>query len=124
MITTALIPGRPAPILVTEETLANMKPGSVIVDMAAEAGGNCPLTEKDAVWVKNGVTLVGISNIAALMATDASQLFARNVFHFISPMLDGEVDSLNIDMEDEVIASALICHDGDFLKPELLEKKG
>jgi len=127
IITTALIPGRPAPVLVTEETLAKMKAGSVIVDMAAEAGGNCPLTEKDAVWVKDGVTLIGTSNIPALMATDASQLFARNVFNFISPMLDSESEGesvvLNINMDDEVIAASLICKDGAFLKPQLLGEK-
>jgi len=131
IITTALIPGRPAPVLVTEETLSNMKAGSVIVDMAAEAGGNCPLTEKDAVWIKDGVTLIGTSNIPALMATDASQLFARNVFNFISPMLAAESDresngepvSLNINMDDEVIAASLICKDGEFLKPQLLGEK-
>jgi len=131
IITTALIPGRPAPVLVTEETLSNMKAGSVIVDMAAEAGGNCPLTEKDAVWIKDGVTLVGTSNIPALMATDASQLFARNVFNFISPMLTAESNgksndepvSLNINMDDEVIAASLICKDGEFLKPQLLGEK-
>ncbi len=127
IITTALIPGRPAPVLVTEETLAKMKAGSVIVDMAAEAGGNCPLTEKDAVWVKDGVTLIGTSNIPALMATDASQLFARNVFNFISPMLDseseGEPVALHINMDDEVIAASLICKDGEFLKPQLLGEK-
>ena len=127
VITTALIPGRPAPILVTEQTLSKMKAGSVIVDMAAEAGGNCPLTEKDAVWVKDGVTLIGTSNIPALMATDASQLFARNVWNFISPMLISEVEgepvSLLIDMDDEVIASSLICRNGEFLKPQLLGKE-
>jgi len=127
IITTALIPGRPAPVLVTEETLSKMKAGSVIVDMAAEAGGNCPLTEKDAVWIKDGVTLVGTSNIPALMATDASQLFARNVFNFISPMLAAESDdgpiSLNVNMDDEVIAASLICKDGEFLKSQLLGEK-
>ncbi|MDQ6955112.1 MAG: Re/Si-specific NAD(P)(+) transhydrogenase subunit alpha [Mariprofundaceae bacterium] len=127
IITTALIPGRPAPVLVTEETLAKMRPGSVIVDMAAEAGGNCPMTEKDAVWIKDGVTLIGTSNIPALMATDASQLLARNVLNFITPMLETASDdsaaSLNINMEDEVIAASLICNDGEFLKPQLLGKK-
>lgn len=127
IITTALIPGRPAPVLVSEETLSKMKAGSVIVDMAAEAGGNCPLTEKDAVWIKDGVTLIGISNIPALMATDASQLFARNVFNFISPMLEPESESesvaLNINMDDEVISASLICKDGEFLQPQLLGEK-
>jgi len=127
IITTALIPGRPAHVLVNEKTLSKMKAGSVIVDMAAEAGGNCPLTEKDAVWVKDGVTLIGTSNIPALMATDASQLFARNVFNFIFPMLDSESDSesvvLNMNMDDEVISASLICKDGEFLKPQLLGEK-
>jgi len=123
IITTALIPGRPAPVLVTEETLAKMKVGSVIVDMAAEAGGNCPLTEKDAIWVKDGVTLIGTSNIPALMATDASQLFARNVLNYISPMLDEESKQLQFDMQDEVVADSLICKDGEFLKPQLLGEK-
>jgi len=127
VITTALIPGRAAPILVTEETLRKMKAGSVIVDMAAEAGGNCPLTEKDAVVVKDGVILIGTSNIPALMATDASQLFARNVWNFISPMLVSEVEgqpiSLAIDIEDEVISASLICRNGEFLKPQLLGKE-
>jgi len=123
IITTALIPGRPAPVLVTEETVSKMKMGSVIVDMAAEAGGNCPLTEKDAVWVHNGVTLIGLSNIPALMAADASQLFARNIFNFIAPMLDAASDTLNINLDDEVIAGALLCKDGEFLKPNLLGNK-
>ncbi|MDQ6991606.1 MAG: Re/Si-specific NAD(P)(+) transhydrogenase subunit alpha [Mariprofundaceae bacterium] len=123
IITTALIPGRPAPVLVTEETVTKMKAGSVIVDMAAEAGGNCPLTEKDAVWIYEGVTLVGISNIPALMSSDASQLFARNVLNFISPMLSAESDALILNMEDEVIAGSLLCQHGEFLKPQLLENK-
>ncbi|MDX8398503.1 MAG: Re/Si-specific NAD(P)(+) transhydrogenase subunit alpha [Mariprofundaceae bacterium] len=123
VITTALIPGRAAPVLVTEETVSKMQAGSVIVDMAAEAGGNCPLTEKDAVWIKDGVTLIGTSNIPALMATDASQLFSRNILNFISPMLDQETATLNIDMEDEVVAASLICRDGEFLKAELLGDK-
>ncbi len=122
IITTALIPGRPAPVLVTEETLAQMKPGSVIVDMAAEAGGNCPMTEKDAIWVKDGVTLIGISNIPALMATDASQLLARNIWNFLSPMLDAEA-GLQLDMDDEIVAASLLCQDGAFLKPQLLGEK-
>ena len=76
IITTALIPGRPAPVLVTEETVKAMKPGSVIVDMAVEAGGNCPISELDKIVVKHGVTLVGIANLPALVAADASALFA------------------------------------------------
>ncbi|MDX8395333.1 MAG: Re/Si-specific NAD(P)(+) transhydrogenase subunit alpha [Mariprofundaceae bacterium] len=122
VITTALIPGRPAPVLITEETVAAMKPGSVIVDLAVEAGGNCPLSEMDAIYkTDNDVTLVGIANIPALMATDASSLYARNILNFVSLMLDKESDALNIDMEDEVIEASLLCRDGEFLKPQFLK---
>jgi len=123
IITTALIPGRPAPVLITEEMLKDMKTGSVIIDMAVEAGGNCPLSEADAVVVKYGVTLVGITNIPALMATDASSLYARNLFNFITPMLE-EDGSLKINRDDEVVDAALLCADGEFLKPQLLPKEG
>jgi len=123
IITTALIPGRPAPVLITEDMLKTMKPGSVIVDMAVEMGGNCPLSEADDVVVKHGVTLVGITNIPALMATDASSLYARNLFNFITPMLQ-EDGSLNINRDDEVIEAALLCTGGEFLKPQLLKSGG
>ncbi len=123
IITTALIPGRPAPLLVSEEVVRKMKPGSVIVDLAAEMGGNCALTEPDAVVERHGVTIIGRTNIPALMATDASQLYARNVFNFLSPMLE-EDGGLNIDLDDEVIAASLLCRDGDMLKPELVGGKG
>lgn len=126
IITTALIPGRPAPVLVTEETVKAMKPGSVIVDMAAEMGGNCPLTELDKVVEKGGVTLIGISNIPALIAADASSLYARNMFNFISPMLDAESGELNLNMEDEVVEASLLCRNGEVLKPQFFgdKKKG
>jgi len=123
IITTALIPGRPAPLLVSEEVVRKMKPGSVIVDLAAEMGGNCALTEPDAVIVKHGVTIIGKTNIPALMATDASQLYARNVFNFLSPMLE-EDGGLNIDLDDEVISASLLCREGEMLKPELVGGKG
>ncbi len=121
IITTALIPGRPAPVLITEDMVKSMKAGSVIVDMAVEMGGNCPLSEMDQVVVKHGVTLVGITNIPALMATDASSLYARNLFNFIAPMLQDD-GSLQMNREDEVVEAALLCVDGEFLKPELLPK--
>jgi len=123
IITTALIPGRPAPVLITEAMVQAMQPGSVIVDMAVEMGGNCPISELDQVVEKHGVTLVGIVNIPALMATDASSLYARNLVNFITPMID-EHGVLAVDMEDEVIASSLICNHGAFLKPELLNRGG
>ncbi len=123
IITTALIPGRPAPLLVSEDVVRKMKPGSVIVDLAAEMGGNCALTEPDAVVEKHGVTIIGRTNIPALMATDASQLYARNVFNFLSPMLE-EDGGLNIDLDDEVISASLLCREGEILKPELVGGKG
>jgi len=123
IITTALIPGRPAPVLITEDMLRAMKPGSVIVDMAVEMGGNCPLSEADQVVVKHGVTLVGITNIPALMATDASSLYARNLFNFITPMLQ-EDGGLHINREDEVVEAALLCTGGQFIKPQLLTSGG
>src|SRR3990172_4176062 len=83
VITTALIPGRPAPVLVTEDMVKTMKPGSVIVDMAAEQGGNCPLTERDRVIAKHGVTLIGHTNFPSMVATDASALYARNILDFM-----------------------------------------
>jgi NAD(P) transhydrogenase subunit alpha len=89
IVTTALIPGRPAPVLITEETVKAMKPGSVIVDMAVEAGGNCPLSELDKIVVKYGVTLIGIANLPALVGADASALYARNVLNFLG-LLDAK----------------------------------
>jgi len=124
IITTALIPGRPAPVLITEAMVQSMQPGSVIVDMAVEMGGNCPISELDQVVEKHGVTLVGIVNIPTLMATDASSLYARNLFNFITPMLDKESGDLMVNMDDEVIESSLICKDGAFLKPQLLNQGG
>ncbi len=121
VITTALIPGRPAPVLITEETVAKMKQGSVIVDMAVEAGGNCPLSEKDAIYTKDGVTFVGVSNIPATLATDASALYAKNMLNFMGLMLDKETGDLNIDREDDIIQGSLLCMDGEFLKPDLLK---
>ena len=123
VITTALIPGKPAPVLVTEAMVEQMKPGSVVVDMAVEMGGNCEASELDKVVEKHGVTLVGISNIPALMSADASSLYARNVFNFVQPMLADKGAALGVDTEDEVVEATLLCRDGEFLKPRLLGKE-
>jgi len=112
VIATALIPGRPAPVLVREETVRGMKPGAVIVDLAAEQGGNCPLTERDRVVTKHGVKLVGYSNLAAMVATDASALYARNLLHFLALFVDPKSGDLKLDREDEIIAGSLVCIDG------------
>ncbi len=116
VITTALIPGRPAPVLLKEETVRAMKPGSVIVDMAVEAGGNCPLSELDKIVVKHGVHLIGIANLPGLVATDASALYARNLMNFLNLMLDAKSGEFKLDMEDEIIAGTLACTNGEVIK--------
>jgi H+-translocating NAD(P) transhydrogenase subunit alpha len=116
IITTALIPGRPAPVLIREETVRGMKPGSVIVDLAVEQGGNCPLSERDRVVVKHGVKLVGYTNLAAMLAADASALYARNLLNFISLLVDPKSGELKLNREDEIIAGSLVCIDGAVVK--------
>ena len=116
IITTALIPGRPAPVLITEETVRAMKPGSVIVDMAVEAGGNCPLSELDKIVVKHGVHLIGIANLPGLVAADSSALYARNLMNFLNLMLDANSGEFKINREDEVIGGTLVCADGEVIK--------
>lgn len=117
VITTALIPGRAAPVLVTEDMLKSMKPGSVIVDMAVEQGGNCPLSELDKTVTKHGVHLIGVANIPSLVAADSSALYARNLFNLLGLMLDAKTGEFKINREDEVIAGTLACAGGEVLKP-------
>ena len=114
VITTALVPGRKAPVLITQAAVAAMKPGSVIVDLAAEAGGNCALTVPDQiVTTPNGVTIVGTTNLPSTMPADASRLYSRNVYALLSPWIaDG---ALNIDPNDEVAKGAVIARDGSVL---------
>ena len=107
VITTALIPGRPAPVLVSEDTVKGMKQGSVIVDLAVERGGNCPLSKPDQVVVEHGVTLIGYTNLAAMVATDASALYARNVLDFLKLILDKD-GALAIQRDDEIVAACLV----------------
>jgi len=116
VITTALIPGRPAPVLLKEETVRAMKPGSVVVDMAIEQGGNCPLTEKDKIVVKHGVKLIGISNLPALVPADASALYARNLLNFMNLLVDPKSGELKLNREDEIIAGSLVCINGEVVK--------
>ena len=114
VITTALIPGRAAPVLVSEDMVKSMKPGSVIVDMAVEAGGNCPLSELGKTVVKHGVTLVGEDNLPALVATDASALYARNLLNFLNLLCDPKNGGkININREDDIIAGSLLCMGGE-----------
>lgn len=115
VITTALIPGRAAPVLVTEDMVKSMKPGSVIVDLAAPAGGNCPLTEAGQTVVKHGVTLVGETNLPALVAADASALYARNVLDFLKLVFNKE-GQFHVDLEDDIVKACLMCRDGQLLR--------
>ncbi len=125
LISSALIPGREPPILINAETVAKMKPGSVIIDMAAGSGGlilgnkgagNCPLTEANQVVVKHGVTIVGYTNLPSLIAADASAFYARNILEFLKLLiLDGK---FNIPVDDELVNASLMCKDG-----QLTEKK-
>ena len=124
VVTTALIPGRKAPVLVTEDMVRTMKPGSVIVDMAVEQGGNCPLSEYGKVVEQHGVKIVGPANLPAELPTDASSLFARNLLNFITPMVDKETKALKIDLEDEVVKGTLVTRDGQIVHPSLSQNSG
>jgi NAD(P) transhydrogenase subunit alpha len=115
VISTALIPGRKAPVLITEDMVKSMKPGSVIVDLAVEQGGNCPLSELDKTVTKHGVTLIGESNLPALVAADASALYARNLFDFLKLVVDKD-GKFALNMEDEIVAATLMCKDGQVTK--------
>jgi len=115
VITTALIPGRAAPVLVSEDMVKAMKPGSVIVDLAAPAGGNCPLTEAGRTVVKHGVTLVGETNLPALVAADASALYARNVLDFLKLVFNKE-GQFHVDLEDDIVKACLMSRDGQLLR--------
>ena len=120
IITTALIPGRAAPILISEETVKAMKPGSVIVDLAVSQGGNCPLSELNKTVVKHGVHIVGEPDLATLVPADASALYARNVLDFLKLIIDKEGrpggGPLVIDREDEILKATLVCADGGVLR--------
>ena len=119
VITTALIPGRKAPVLVTEDMVKTMKPGSVIVDLAAEQGGNCPLTKADQVIEAHGVTLMGYTNLPARLAVDTSSLYARNLFNFVSLIVDKKTGALNLNWDDEIVKGAGLTRDGEIVHPSL-----
>ncbi len=120
VITTALIPGRPAPRLVAGDVVALMKAGSVIVDLAAEAGGNVEGTVKDqAVMTANGVTILGYTNMSARLGRDSSSLFARNIFNFLTLMLEKGTGNLKINWEDELVKGTLVTKDGRIVHPSL-----
>jgi NAD(P) transhydrogenase subunit alpha len=119
VITTALIPGRKAPVLVTAEMIATMKPGSVIVDLAAEQGGNTPLTKADEVVNANGVTIMGYTNLPARLASDTSSLYSRNLFNFVSLIVDKKTGALALNWDDEIVKGAGLTRDGEIVHPSL-----
>ncbi|MAZ03480.1 MAG: NAD(P)(+) transhydrogenase (Re/Si-specific) subunit alpha [Sneathiella sp.] len=122
VITTALIPGRTAPILITDEMLAVMKKGSVVVDLAVEAGGNVTQSKPGEIVVTdNGVKIIGHRNVPSRLASDASSLFAKNLFNFLNPMIDKETGNLNLNWEDEVVLGAALTRDGSVIHPQLTE---
>ena len=122
VITTALIPGRKAPVLVTEDMLKTMKPGSIIVDLAAEQGGNCPLTTPNQVTEVHGVTLMGHCNLPGRLAVDSSSLYARNLFNFVSLFVDKKTGALALNWDDEIIKGAGLTRDGAIVHPALQPK--
>lgn len=117
IVTTALIPGKPAPELITEGMVKSMKPGSVIVDLAAEQGGNCALTEKDQVLVKHGVTIIGYSNLPSRLANQSSQLYATNLRHLLTELCPEKNGKINVNMDDEVIRGTTVIKEGKITWP-------
>jgi NAD(P) transhydrogenase subunit alpha len=118
IITTALIPGRPAPVLVTEAMVTSLKPGSVIVDLAAERGGNCPLTKAGETIIHNGVTIIGALNLAGALAGNASSLYARNLQNFLDLIVTKD-GALAIDWDDEIIKGTALVKQGSAVHPLL-----
>jgi NAD(P) transhydrogenase subunit alpha len=112
VITTALIPGRPAPKLVKADTVAAMKPGAVLVDLAIEQGGNVEGAELGRIVQKNGVTIVGIPNLAATVPADASALYSRNVLNFLALSLNLKTGEFALPKDDEIVQATLVCADG------------
>jgi len=112
VVTTALIPGRPAPVLVSEDMVKTMRPGSVIVDMAVSQGGNCPLSAPDEVVDAGGVKVAGFTNLPAHLPADASALYAKNLIAFL-PLITAEDGSLNLDTDDEIVTAMMLTRGGE-----------
>ena len=117
VITTALIPGRKAPELVTAEMVQSMKPGSVIVDLAVEQGGNCALSELDKVVEKHGVKIVGHANVPSRTAVDSTSLYAKNLLNLVQLLVDKETKGLKINWEDEIVKGVALTRDGQVIHP-------
>ena len=122
VITTALIPGRPAPKLITEAMVRSMKPGSVIVDLAVESGGNCELAKAGEIVETNGVKIVGHRNVPSRLATDASSLYAKNLLNLITLLIDKETKSLAINWDDDIVKGIALTRDGAIIHPNFAPK--
>lgn len=123
-ICTALIPGKRAPVLITEQMVKDMKPGSIIVDLAVEQGGNCPLSEVGKTVTKHGVKIMGHPNLPSRVAADSSALYARNLLAFLSVVIDRESKQIKIDWDDEIIKATCLTRDGAVVNPVLTSGGG
>ena len=115
VICTALIPGKKAPILITKEMVESMSPGSVIIDLAVEAGGNCPLSKVNEIIVHNGVKIIGYANVPGRVSRDASSLYSKNIFNFLTTMIHKEEQSIKLDLEDEIMKAVTLTYNGSLL---------
>ena len=120
VICTALIPGRPAPLLVTRALVESMREGSIIVDLAVEQGGNCELSTAGEIVDHGGVRIIGYRNVPGRLPVDASALYARNLFNFIAPFVDAESGAIAIDWEDELVTGTALTRDGSVVHPLLV----
>jgi NAD(P) transhydrogenase subunit alpha len=118
IITTAQIPGRKAPVLITDETIQKMQQGSVIVDLAASTGGNCEGTEDNKTIVKHGVTIIGDSNLASTLPMDASKMFGKNVINFLKLIIDNE-GQLHLNFEDDIVVNTCVTHNKEVISERI-----
>lgn len=118
-ICTALIPGKPAPVLITEQMVQDMKPGSIIVDLAVGAGGNCPLSKKGKIVVKNGVKIIGYDNVPSRIPVDASRLYSKNLLNFLTSLIDQDNQKLAVNFDDEIVQATLLTKEGSVVHPAL-----
>lgn len=123
VICTAAVPGKAAPVLITEKMMEKMKAGSVIVDLAAESGGNCEATRSGSVLLKKGITIIGHVNFPGRLAMDSSQLYARNIYNFLQPHFDDEKKLLIFDEKDEIVKSTLLTHNGQIMHSDFKPKQ-
>lgn len=119
VITTALIPGRPAPRLVTADMVKSMRPGSIVIDLAAEQGGNCELTQPGSIVVEHGVKIYGYLNLPGMLSVDASALYAKNLLNFITALIDKETKAVKLDWDDEIVKGTGLTRDGEIVHPAL-----